>query len=245
MKKLIALAVSALLFISSTFAIDISVGGRGNLNFGLGTTLYGETDESLKILEAWVKLLGGKVSKGGNVGGGFGVYGNLVFMNDPVKLGVQPEINLNFNNGYHFKYSLFGNSARVSYGVQSIDIPVLVEVGIPINEKFEVAFGIGPQFSIPFGPTATMATSDTATSSKEGTIKYKAKGVNFGMVFDAAGKFFVTEKIGLVGGLRYNLDFTPTKIETSVTSGNVSVSVVEKVFTRRSLNIGVGAEYKF
>ena len=93
MKKLIALAVSALLFISSTFAIDISVGGRGNLNFGLGTTLYGETDESLKILEAWVKLLGGKVSKGGNVGGGFGVYGNLVFMNDPVKLGVQPEIN--------------------------------------------------------------------------------------------------------------------------------------------------------
>lgn len=256
MKKLISVMGVVALLVTSMFAIDVAVGARGNVNFGLGTTLEGDGKELLYAIENYsslVSLAGGKstLKKGGNIGGGFGLYGNFGLMDiGSAKLGVQPELDFNFNNGYHINWSASANGTSASIDVNAyshtLDIPVLVSVGVPLGKMFEVGFGLGPQLSFPMKADAekTERGSGQSQTDKLSDNASKVTGsVNFGLALDANGKIFFGDKknLGLVLDFRYNLDFTKTKIK--VTSSNVTEEF--EFYTRRGLNIGVGGEYRF
>ena len=79
---------------AAAFALDITAGARGNFNIGAGTTLE-DAPSSLDY--------------DGNMGAGFGIYGNFGLLElGGGSLGVQPEVNMNFNNGIN--YSTYGTS---------------------------------------------------------------------------------------------------------------------------------------
>lgn len=259
MKKIILSLVAATMFITSVSAVDFAFGARGNVNFGLGTTLEGAGKDYLNVIESTKTLLlrsGGvssKTKKGGNIGGGFGLYSNLGLVDlGPAKLGLQPELDFNFNNGYHidFNATVSNRLGSTSMGIDAnvfthtLDIPLLVTMSFPLGKSFELGAGIGPQLSIPLKADAeisanTNGTSQTQLMSDSLTVK---GNVNFGMVFDVNGKILFGSKknVGLVFDARYNLDFTTTKFKESLGG----YSTTEELFTRRFLELGLGLEYR-
>ncbi len=77
MKKIIATAAAIAVSAISAFAFDVTLGARGNVNFGLGTTLSETTSRSLDSMRNAAKAANGTWNEGGNIGGGFGVYVNF------------------------------------------------------------------------------------------------------------------------------------------------------------------------
>lgn len=257
MKKIILVMAVTVLYVTSLFAVDVTIGARGNVNFGWGTTPEGVVKDSLDQCENFTANVisnGGSAStkKGGNIGGGFGFYGNFGLINlGATKLGIQPELDFNFNNGYNYDWhanvgTQTGTISEKCY-THTLDIPVLINIAVPIGKKVEVGFGLGPQISFPLhadGEGVVKVPGVANTSVKYSEVYSDLKGnINFGIAFDANGKYFFGEKnnIGLVLDIRYNLDFTKTQfIETTN-----NITSKEDVFTRRTLNIGVGCEYRF
>ncbi|MCR5189279.1 MAG: outer membrane beta-barrel protein [Treponema sp.] len=227
MKKLLAL-FTAMVLTASVFAVDLTLGARGSLNLSLGTTCEIYEDG------ADIKTFG--------VGAGGGVYANIGIINTPVKLGIQPEVNINYNYLYSYDNTLtmplvgtWVVSQKVS--MVTMDIPLLVTLDMPINDMFELGFGIGPQISFPFGVKYD-ASSTVSGNTSSSSDTYNSRP-NFGMAFDVNGKFKLgkAKKFAIVADLRYNLDFT----KTAATANNTTTEIA----TRRGLNIGVGCEYSF
>ena len=247
MKKLIALAAAAVLFVGAAFGDDdfikFAIGARGNFNWGLGTSLPEDQQKQLDSLSTIIEAFGGTVKKGGNMGGGGGIYGSVGF-NIPflgATIGVQPEVDLNFNNGYYYKASitLLGQSAAVEARMCSdtIDIPLIFFAEFDGGSNFAYGIGLGPQFSIPFNVRATAAGSDG--SSAVGT--YSPEGMNVGIVIAGNGKILFGEHFALVGDLRYYAEGV-TKAKYTNAAGE---SKTEELFKRANLSVGLGAEIRF
>ena len=234
MKKIIAVLAAMAVTSISAFALDITVGARGNFFWGLGTTLAGESKEWYATEEAAAKALGHTWKEAGNLGGGFAVYGNFGLLNLGVgSLGVQPEVGMIFNNGWNLK----DNDAVTNKTYTSIEIPVLVTFTYPIADAFSIGGGIGPYISIPLG--YDQLGNDGFKMSDAGDIK--TNFMNFGLAFDVNAGY----KVGpgdIVLDVRYMLDFT-TLHYTLKQSGTTIID--EDTLIRRGLLIGLGYQIKF
>ena len=233
MKKIIAVTAALMMASLSAFALDITVGARGNFNMGLGTTL--EEDD--------YKNYADKTSS--NIGGGFGVYANFGLLElGGGSLGVQPEFDMNFNNGMLIDFKgiyryYFGD--KLTFTDSTIDIPVLVTFTYPVMDALSIGGGFGPYISIPFGVDLISKSGDDEHKYSE-DFEFKTK-MNFGLAFDVNGAY----KVGpgsIVLDLRYMLDLTPT----TASSKNKSYGDwgdYDEIITRRMLAIGVGYQIKF
>ncbi|MBD5406641.1 MAG: PorT family protein [Treponema sp.] len=240
MKKLVTL-VAALALAGAAFALDFSVGARGNFNMGLGTTFEKDVQKSLKD----AKDAGEDISFPLVVGGGFGVYGHIGFLDfgNNLTLGATLEFGLNFNNGKSYKsFEYFGHNyseevKRTVYA-HSIDIPLMITLKVPVAETVKLDFGLGPNFSIPFGAGTAMDDEKYLLKDYYDKVSYN---LNIGLIFDADVGFKVGPGYVLVD-LRYLLDFTPT---TAKPKNNGVSAEKSEMFYRRSLNLGVGYEFNF
>ena len=126
MKKIIAMAVTAVLLVSATFALNFEVGARGIL----GRNLDGGS-----VSENFAAALQDKTFDFG-----FGAYANLSILGG---LGVQAEAN-------YVKSSItFANTAEtVQYNMHILDLSPMIWLNLDLW-KFEFGFGAGPNFEIP------------------------------------------------------------------------------------------------
>ena len=237
MKKILALTVVAAMFATSMFAFSfVGAGARAGMNFGAGTTLAKDYEDMVTGIS--------DSNKGGNIGFGLGGYALFdLFKLDFGTIYLQPEVLLNFNNGYKIKNS----GAELKLYSHTIDLPVLATIEVPIADRFEVGGGLGFLFSLPLkvdGKVSVPYFGSYDLSDEDGVDKISSKP-NFGMIIDANGKMFFGSKkkknIAVVVDLRYSFDFTATKFIAK--SGNVTVT--DKAFTRRALSLTAGAEYRF
>ncbi len=248
MKKIIATAAAIAVSAISAFAFDVTLGARGNVNFGLGTTLSETTSRSLDSMRNAAKATNGTWNEGGNIGGGFGVYVNFGLVDlGPGSLGLQPEFDMNFNNGYNYaaKLTYSGTPVDGSSTIidNTIDIPLLVTYKADIGSIFTLGGGVGPYLSIPVGLDVVTVNKTVSTTYKSSDTSDMKADLNFGMAFDVNAGW----KLGpgsIVLDCRYMLDFTPTKISSKTKSGSTWSNPTEW-FTRRGLSVGVGYQYKF
>lgn len=245
MKKIIATAAAIAVSAISAFAFDVTLGARGNVNFGLGTTPTADLDYTRNF----VKAANGTWNEGGNIGGGFGVYVNFGLVDlGPGSLGLQPEFDMNFNNGYNYaaKFTYSGTSMEGSQTFidNTIDIPLLVTYKADIGSIFTLGGGVGPYLSIPVGLDQVSVDKNGSPTTTKSSDRYDYKAdLNFGLAFDVNAGW----KLGpgsIVLDCRYMLDFTPTKISSKPKSGSTWSDPTEW-FTRRGLSVGVGYQYKF
>ena len=237
MKKILALAATALIFTTSIFAIGLAgAGAKFGVNFGgAGTTLEGDTKKSADYIEDKYKH--------GNIGGGFGFYALLDIVDlDFGILYVQPEINFNFNNGFNVDDKDHKYEEKIY--THTLDLPVLVTLEVPVADMFEVGGGLGLQFAFPLKSDVETTLGSNSSKASSNYDKISANP-NIGLIFDANGKFlFGSKKVkhfAAVLDLRYTLDFAKTSFDFK--KGKVTVS--EEMFTRRFLSIWAGAEYRF
>ena len=127
MKKIIAMAVTAVLLVSATFALDLEFGGRAILgrNLDPGKTLKDSAVEA-------------KEDKTFDFG--FGVYGNFALFGG---LGIQAEANY-IKSSMTFERD--GNSS-VPYEMHMLDLAPMVWLNLDLW-KFTIGFGAGPDFAI-------------------------------------------------------------------------------------------------
>ncbi len=233
MKKIVSAIVSAMFCLGMLSALDISVGARGNVNFGVGSKACGYDSAD---------------KNSGNVGGGFGIYADFGLVKlGGGKLGIQPEFDVNFNNGAAVKYTassgILNNTStatEVTRNASSIDIPVIVTYNMNLAKSWKFGLGAGFFVSFPFdgkwtSTTTTTVLGNSTTGSSDGT--YTLNGANFGMVFDVNAGY----KLGpgyIVADLRYMFDFANTK---SLSDNGDSTDL----FSRGLLNLGAGYELKF
>ncbi len=126
MKKIIAMAVTAVLLVSASFALNLEVGARGILGRNLDRGSF--TDDYQAALSDKTFDFG------------FGAYANLTLLGG---LGVQAEAN-------YVKSSVnFGNSIQnVDYDMHILDLSPMLWLNLDLW-KFEFGFGAGPNFEIP------------------------------------------------------------------------------------------------
>lgn len=234
MKKIVAAIVSAMFCLGMLSALDISVGARGNVNFGVGSKACGYDSAD---------------KNSGNVGGGFGIYADFGLLKlGSGKLGIQPEFDVNFNNGAAVNYTNSVNTIllksstaiEVTRSASSIDIPVIVTYNMNLAKSWKFGLGAGIFVSFPFdgkwtSTTTTTMNGKTSTDPSDGA--YKLNGANFGMVFDVNAGY----KLGpgfIVADLRYMFDFANTRNLSD--NGDPT-----DLFSRGLLNLGAGYELKF
>lgn len=246
MKKIIAVMAALAVSSLSAFALDITVGGRGNFNMGLGTSLEGIAKTQMETAKRNTENYGGSWKEGGNMGGGFAVYANFGLLDlGGGSLGIQPEAGINFNNGWNAEVKVpILADADFIFKYNSVDIPVLVTYTFPVMDALSIGGGVGPYLSIPFGMdriTKDNTSGDVDKDSDDYNIK---ASMNFGLAFDVNGAY----KVGpgsIVLDVRYMLDLTKGKI-TSTRKSDGATSYTDREFlTRRALTIGLGYQMKF
>lgn len=236
MKKLIAMAAALAVTSLSAFAVDITVGARGNFNMGIGTSQETYVRDNLDLFR---DISPSTWEEGGNFGGGFGVYANFGMLNiGKGSFGIQPEFDMNFNNGYHFKIGE-ANTEGNFYNA-TIDIPILFTFTYPVMDALSIGGGLGPYFSIPVGIDFFIDVEGSKTEVFSDA--YVSSYINPGVAFDVNGAY----KLGpgsIVLDFRYMLDLTPTRLVAKAKdTGNVTD---EAAYTRRILVIGLGYQMKF
>ena len=126
MKKIIAMAVTAVLLVSATFALNFEVGARGILGRNLDGGSFASNFDAARQDKTFDF--------------GFGAYANLSILGG---LGVQAEAN-------YVKSSIkFANTAEtVQYNMHILDLSPMIWLNLDLW-KFEFGFGAGPNFEIP------------------------------------------------------------------------------------------------
>ncbi len=127
MKKIIAMAFTAVLMLSATFALDFEVGVRGIL----GRNLDGGSFED--------NLNSAKQDKTFDFG--FGAYANFALFGG---LGIQAEANY-VNSSITF---VNNNADEVKYAMHIMDLSPMVWLNLDLW-RLTIGFGAGPNFEIP------------------------------------------------------------------------------------------------
>ncbi len=131
MKKIISMAVAAVLMVSALSALELEFGARGimgrNLDKGSFKQNYAQAKED-KTFDA-----------------GFGVYGMFALFGN---LGIQAEANyvkssMNFN-----VKDENGKIQKKVYDIHTLDLAPMVWLNLPLG-KLAIGLGAGPNFSIP------------------------------------------------------------------------------------------------
>ena len=234
MKKILAAAFAVLLLTSACAAL--SIGARASWNLGLGDSSEEEASNN---------------KANGNMGGGAAAYVNFGILKiGSFGFGLQPEVDLNFNNGINYVASasigkdIANVKTTVTAHTNTIDIPLLLTFDLPVTPAFTIGVGAGPMVSFPFEADNTTTTSGNLLGlSSNGTTNISdiaaVKGnMTFGTALDAHAKFNLGSLLRIVLDMRCNIDLTPTEFTQEVKNNTVTT----EAFTRRSINIGLGVE---
>lgn len=203
MKKL-ALSLVALMFATSVFAMNFSVGAKGNI--GIATTIQSYDGEPAEdILPVF----------SGSIGGVFGIQFTEMFA-------LEPEVMFHFGNGYSHEDEWYGKTAKWSYTWTTLEIPVMFKAKFAVgNGHFAVA--VGPQFNFLLGDINGKfeCDGDTDTSSisaDDGDFNTFTLGIGAGVEYGLP--------VGpgdLVFGVRWQMDVTNVKEDLNYQFRNMAV----------------------
>ena len=201
MKKL-ALSLVALMFATSVFAMNFSVGAKGNI--GIATTIQSYDDEPVDdILPVF----------SGSIGGVFGIQFTEMFA-------LEPEVMFHFGNGYSKEVDMYVGTAKYSYNWTTLEIPVMFKAKFAVgNGHFAVA--VGPQFNFLLGDINVKSEYDGDTE----TDSYSADGFNiFTLGIGAGVEYGLPVGPGdLVFGVRWQMDLTNVKDDSDYQVRNMAV----------------------
>ena len=183
MKKLLGVLLVATTLVASTFALDLSIGGRGLIGGNIGN-----------VAEVAQNKGEGLVAGGGlyvNVGlfGGLGVQGEVNFLNSQIAVKKN------------------GEGETVGYTTTScniVDVPILAWYNFQLS-KFAIGAGIGVNFSalLPDNTNVFQAASDkdkwNAGLAVGANVKFYFND-HFGLVIGANGVFDFIETSVVVNG---------------------------------------------
>ena len=127
MKKIIAMAVAAVMMVSAASALDLEFGARAILGRNLDSGTFKENMAAAKQDKTYDF--------------GFGVYGNFALFGG---LGIQAEAN-------YVKSSItFAKEGKeeVQYDMHTLDLSPMLWLNLDLW-KFTLGFGVGPNFEIP------------------------------------------------------------------------------------------------
>ncbi|MBO7583780.1 MAG: outer membrane beta-barrel protein [Treponema sp.] len=127
MKKIIAMAVAAVMMVSAASALDLEFGARAILGRNLDSGTFKENMAQAKQDKTYDF--------------GFGVYGNFALFGG---LGIQAEAN-------YVKSSItFAKEGKeeVQYDMHTLDLSPMLWLNLDLW-KFTLGFGVGPNFEIP------------------------------------------------------------------------------------------------
>ena len=249
MKKILCF-VAALAVGTSAFALDLSMGVKGSFNLPSVGSSFGDgafksdIDTTAQSLEA----LNMSVSNGG-LGGNLQVFANFgIFKSEALALGIQPEFGVGFNAWYYLNAtgSQLGQtfSLESPFGWVTMDIPVLFTLDIKPLSWLGIQLGVGPQFSLSFVSGGAQSCYLNGEAQTGGFYCDNQEMVPLvGMVFEANAKFYVgkTGRWAILAGVKYSMDFTPTKFNVSVDDAQISTYDGSEAF-RRYLGITVGVQ---
>lgn len=202
MKKL-ALSLVALMFATSVFAMNFSVGAKGNI--GIATTIQSYDDEPADdILPVF----------SGSIGGVFGIQFTEMFA-------LEPEVMFHFGNGYSWEgEDILGRTEKYSYNWTTLEIPVMFKAKFAVgNGHFAVA--VGPQFNFLLGDINVKYECDGNTE----TDSYSADGFNiFTLGIGAGVEYGLPVGPGdLVFGVRWQMDLTNVRDDSDYQLRNMAV----------------------
>lgn len=202
MKKL-ALSLVALMFATSVFAMNFSVGAKGNIGIATAILSYdGEpADDILPVFS-------------GSIGGVFGIQLTEMFA-------LEPEVMFHFGNGYSWEYEDFlVGTVKTSYNWTTLEIPVMFKAKFAVgNGHFAVA--VGPQFNFLLGDINSKSEWDGGSE----TDSYSADGYNiFTLGIGAGVEYGLPVGPGdLVFGVRWQMDLTNVSDDSDVQHRNMAV----------------------
>ena len=201
MKKL-ALSLVALMFATSVFAMNFSVGAKGNI--GIATTIQSYDDEPVEdILPVF----------SGSIGGVFGIQFTEMFA-------LEPEVMFHFGNGFSMENEMYGKTVKYSYNWTTLEIPVMFKAKFAVgNGHFAVA--VGPQFNFLLGDINVKYECDGNTE----TDSYSADGFNiFTLGIGAGVEYGLPVGPGdLVFGVRWQMDLTNVRDDSDYQLRNMAV----------------------
>ena len=201
MKKL-AVSLVAVMFATSVFAMNFSVGAKGNI--GIATTIQSVDDEPVEdILPVF----------SGSIGGVFGIQFTEMFA-------LEPEVMFHFGNGFSMENEMYGKTVKYSYNWTTLEIPVMFKAKFAVgNGHFAVA--VGPQFNFLLGDINVKYECDGNTE----TDSYSADGFNiFTLGIGAGVEYGLPVGPGdLVFGVRWQMDLTNVRDDSDYQVRNMAV----------------------
>lgn len=197
MKKL-ALSLVALMFATSVFAMNFSVGAKGNI--GIATTIKSVGDEAVEdILPVF----------SGSIGGVFGIQFTEMFA-------LEPEVMFHFGNGYSTEgEDMLGRTVKYSYNWTTLEIPVMFKAKFAVGNG-KLALAIGPQFNFLLGDINGKRELDGDTDTD--SISADDLDMNiFTLGIGAGVEYGLPVGPGdLVFGIRWQMDLTNVAKNTDV-----------------------------
>lgn len=203
MKKL-ALSLVALMFATSVFAMNFSVGAKGNI--GIATTIQSVDDEPVEdILPVF----------SGSIGGVFGIQFTEMFA-------LEPEVMFHFGNGFSMENEMFGKTLKYSYNWTTLEIPVMFKAKFAVGDG-HFAVAVGPQFNFLLGDINRKVESDGDTE----TNSYSADDIGFNtftLGIGAGVEYCLPVGPGdLVFGVRWQMDLTNVRDDSDSQVRNMAV----------------------
>lgn len=214
MKKIIAMAVAAVLMVSAGFALDLEFGARGILGRNLNL------NEDFKTNYAAAK-------EDQSFDYGFGVYGNFALFGG---LGIQAEANYITSHVDFVAKKANEDYEPVKYEICTLDLAPMVWLNLDLW-KLTIGFGAGPNFSIQIP-----SLSDVKTATKD---QFRT-----GLIAGADVKFYFTDHLGLVLSGRYITEFEKKDVPVEVAGMNSGVSYTTFETGRKTIYGGLGLEFK-
>lgn len=235
MKKMIAVAVVALMLCSAVFA-QVTVGVRGGLATNMGTNFTGDFAEAIDAMSAIIELAGGSVEKPLLSGASFGAYAKVAAA---PSIFVQPEVNYNMANGINLKVTYAGDEATQSSKFTTIDIPVLVGYELACGPVTVAPFA-GPQVSFITGKFKDESKDDAGIFNGTNTSEEKITAKTmFGAVLGCGVTYPVSDAIEVGADVRFAMDFNAFSAKFP---GDTEY---EDILKRKALSFNVSAGYKF
>ncbi|MCR4742845.1 MAG: outer membrane beta-barrel protein [Treponema sp.] len=222
MKKIILAAFLALGMVSSSFALNFSIGAKGLLGANVGTSVDGAMADVTEIV--------GDAESRANLLYGGGVYVDASLFG-PV--GLQLGANIGQN-----KVSVTdddGNEVS-TYKELLLDVPLMIWADFKLG-PIGLGLGLGPNLSFSLGTDYTIAGATEAVKALLPEISVN-KAV-WGITAGANAKIYFNKHLALVAGGSYTLDLQKKEINLSTLQ---SGSLLE--FKRSVLYANLGLEFK-
>lgn len=220
MKKIIAMAVTAITMLSATFALNLELGGRGYL----GTNFNNESTSTEMANQ--VK----QINLNSNLDYGFGAFANISVFGP---LGVLGELDL--TKGTTSINSALDNKTQ-SYEVWTLDVPLMAWANF--GNRFVLGLGAGVNFSFDLqSGSLTDLYNQTKKNASDNLFRT-------GFVAGTDVRIYLTEHFGLVASGRFIMDFDKKEVPVTVYGKDTGESYPTIEFSRRSLYGGIGCVVK-